>query len=584
MKNKNKLFLSLVLALATLVLSVSPASDLLTIATAGEITEDMELDENGFAFLLNEDGETYSVTGYAGPVITTLNIPSSFNDKPVNKIGDYAFNFSITFTKVVIPNSITHIGAGAFGYCEDVTSITIPDSVEYIGKSAFALCTKINTIVLPKNLKVIEKSTFAECYSLVRVTLPQNLERIESMAFFNTGLYTLNIPDSVYYIAGDAFEYTALQNKDRDSSGVAYIGKTLMDANPSTIPQSYIVRKGTTQICYGAFTNCRNLVSLTLPKSIRIIENGAFYNCENLSMIFYEGSLEEFYQIDFTNNEEYLRDTVVIVESSIDQKPTKAYVKKVSNVADGVQISWNPVKNTDFYAVWRRGAATSEWEILGITDQTTVVDTSAGHRQYWRYSVQPVNGAGFADFDYTGKYLKYIETPQMLGISNATNGIYTKWSSVKGASGYRVYRRGAGETTWTYLTTVKTPYYTDKSVKNKDGEYYRYTVRAVVDGVYSGYEDGIYIKRLSNPTIQNATNKSNGVTITWNPVKGTTGYYIYRKTANSNWVCIGSAGGTYNTTFTDTTAVKGTTYTYTVRAVYGKTLSYFNDGKTIKHQ
>jgi hypothetical protein len=185
---------------------------------------------------------------------------------------------------------------------------------------------------------------------------------------------------------------------------------------------------------------------------------------------------------------------------------------------------------------------------------------------------------------YTRDYLKYIETPHMLGISNATNGIYTKWSSVSGASGYRVYRRGAGETTWTYLTTVKTPYYTDKSIKNNDSEYYRYTVRAVVDGIYSGYEDGIYIKRLSNPNIQSVTNKSNGVTITWNSVKGTTGYYIYRKTANSNWVCIGSVGGTNNTTFTDTTAVKDTTYTYTVRAVHGKTLSYFNDGKTIKHQ
>lgn len=582
MKKNIKFFLSIVLTVATLFLSVAPISNLHTIANAAEITEDMELDENGFAFLPNEDGESYTVAAYGGSKVTTLNIPSTFNGKPVTKIGDYAFDFSCAFTKVVIPNSITHIGTGAFGYCEDVTSITIPDSVTYIGKSAFALCTKINTIVLPKNLKVIKEATFTDCYSLVRVTLPQNLEIIEERAFFSTGLYTINIPDSVYYIAKDAFEHTGIPNKDRDSNGVSYIGKTLHSSDWRTVPESYIVRKGTTQICYGAFNNCHSLVSLTLPKSIKVVESGAFSGCENLSMIFYEGTLEEFYQVDFTGNEDDLSDVVVIVESSIDQKPVKAQVKKVSNVAEGVQISWNSVKNTDFYAVWRRGAGNSDWELLGITDQTTVIDTSAGHRKYWRYSVQPVNGAGFADFDYTGKYLKYIETPHMLGISNATNGIYTKWSKVTGASGYRVYRRGAGEKTWTYLTTVKTPYYTDKSVKNNDGEYYRYTVRAVVDGIYSGYEDGIYIKRLSNPVLKSATNSNGGITVKWNAVKGTTGYYIYRKTADSNWVCIGSAKGTNTTSFVDNTAKPGTTYTYTVRAVYGKTLSYFDNGVSCK--
>ncbi len=61
-------------------------------------------------------------------------------------------------------------------------------------------------------------------------------------------------------------------------------------------------------------------------------------------------------------------------------------------------------------------------------------------------------------------------------------------------------------------------------------------------------------------------------------VKGTTGYYVYRKTASLTWVRITVVGGTNNTTFLDKTAKKGTTYTYTVRAVYGSTTSAYNTG------
>ncbi|MBO5897350.1 MAG: fibronectin type III domain-containing protein, partial [Clostridia bacterium] len=61
-------------------------------------------------------------------------------------------------------------------------------------------------------------------------------------------------------------------------------------------------------------------------------------------------------------------------------------------------------------------------------------------------------------------------------------------------------------------------------------------------------------------------------------VKGTIGYYVYRKTANSTWVRVATVGGTNNTTFLDKTAKKGTTYTYTVKAVYGATTSGYYSG------
>ena len=170
-------------------------------------------------------------------------------------------------------------------------------------------------------------------------------------------------------------------------------------------------------------------------------------------------------------------------------------------------------------------------------------------------------------------------TVHLTGISNATSGIYVEWDSVSGATGYRVYRRGAGQTTWTYLTTVKNTYFLDNAVVS--GNYYRYTVRAVLTGGFGGFENGIYIKRLANPYSIKVSNVTLGVNVAWGKVNGASCYYVYRRAAGENkWTRIASVS---STVFVDMNVNSNTYYKYTVRAVSGNTLSYFYDGTLVKY-
>ncbi len=267
-----------------------------------------------------------------------------------------------------------------------------------------------------------------------------------------------------------------------------------------------------------------------------------------------------------------------IVETEVIKQlvPNSPVLKSISNEPKGVQITWGEVEGADAYRVYRRGAGSTYWTYLGTVTSTVYLDTSAVNNAYWRYTVRATNEAGYSAFDTTGKYIKFVSTPTLKSISNAATGIYINWTKIEGATGYRVYRRGAGSTYWTYLGTTKNLWFVDNAVAGADGEYYRYTVRAV-NGSFSGFDtNGLYIKRLSNPALKSAVSTRAGITVKWGAIKGTTGYYVYRKTANSGWVRIAAVGGTNNTTFVDKSAQKGVTYTYTVRACYGYTLSSYN--------
>ncbi len=170
-------------------------------------------------------------------------------------------------------------------------------------------------------------------------------------------------------------------------------------------------------------------------------------------------------------------------------------------------------------------------------------------------------------------------TPKMKLIRNEVKGITVTWTAVDGAKSYRVYRRGAGDKYWTYIGSVSTNACLD--TKATTGNYWRYTVRAVSEaGLYSGYENGIYIKRVDTPSMKTIANTSNGIKVTWSAVSNAKEYRVYRRGAGGTWVYLGI---TTSTSYVDT-AVKnahGQYYRYTVRAVDGY-YSNFESGIYIK--
>lgn len=166
-----------------------------------------------------------------------------------------------------------------------------------------------------------------------------------------------------------------------------------------------------------------------------------------------------------------------------------------TNQQKGVLVKWNAVAGATGYNVYSRVGGAKNYVFLGKVTTNSFTDTKAVSGKYYKYVVKAVHGSTLSNYDSNGKVLKYVQAPKLLGIANGTDGIYVKWQLVSGADKYAIYRRGAGES-YKLIKTVSASAgnkYKDTSVIAC--QYYRYTVRAISGGVYSGYDsNGLVLK------------------------------------------------------------------------------------------
>lgn len=139
-----------------------------------------------------------------------------------------------------------------------------------------------------------------------------------------------------------------------------------------------------------------------------------------------------------------------------------------------------------------------------------------------------------------------------------------------GADGYKVYRKQAGGHYSQIKTVTAKGAHSFYDTVSCGVEYtYYVTAYATVDKVeYGSYGSKEKSCKAvpSTPTITSVTAGTKKATVSWEPVAGASGYYIYRKEGNETYKLIYDAEGNSIKKFTDTGLETGEKYTYTVKA------------------
>ena len=190
-------------------------------------------------------------------------------------------------------NSIT----GLTDTGKQLTEISIPsiiDNVEIrcIRRSAFWGRTGLISVTIPDSVTRIEQYAFQNCTDLKNVTIGKNVTDIDNNAFDGcTGLTSIIIPDSVARIGDRAFYGCPIETATLPTSACPYFKKDNLKT---------VVICGTS-IMYEAFSNCKNLTSVTIPDSVTSIEDFAFYGCTGLTSVTIPDSVTNIGQYAFYN-------------------------------------------------------------------------------------------------------------------------------------------------------------------------------------------------------------------------------------------------------------------------------------------
>ena len=188
-------------------------------------------------------------------------------------------------------------------------------------------------VLLPSSLQILGPEAFMNDHSVHHVTLPEGTLEIRERAFKDSGLASINLPDSLTFIADDAFEgienvsmtanpgtyaydwavthgfiipvspvtdFTFKKLSDATCEVSKYIGSDETVVVPATSPEGWqvtaigesafygntvinkvVIQEGVLEVKKDAFKGCKNLVEIRLPQSLKVIGRNAFFKGVN---------------------------------------------------------------------------------------------------------------------------------------------------------------------------------------------------------------------------------------------------------------------------------------------------------------
>ncbi len=266
--------------------------------------------KSGYAgfYVRNNVSKRVNVRNYLG--LTSLTLPNS-----VTSIGKRAFANCYNLQNIILSNKMEEISEGAF--CVDkgellskydwtdtdntkiagryITQrkVTLPEKLKKIQAKAFYCNTNMTWTnkTLPFTIELIGTSAFEECKQLSEVIIPSKTQEIGDRAFYGCSEYVKS-KDKVYgYYQYDIDKTSGLHEIDMtQANSLTTIGNNAFSLNTittCTIPDKVtILPSGLFQDCHylqkvtcsdntlevkeSVFSNCKNLVSITIPAQATI--------------------------------------------------------------------------------------------------------------------------------------------------------------------------------------------------------------------------------------------------------------------------------------------------------------------------
>ena len=280
------------------------------------------------------------------------------------------------------------------------------------------------------------------------------------------------------------------------------------------------------------------------------------------------------------------RDGMASAYSNIVSGKAKAAAPAAPSVTAGnsstgkPRLTWKAVSGAVSYRIYRSESRGTGYSLLGTTSSTSYVNTGAAVGKTYYYRVKAVNrdgmASGYSNIVSGKAKVAAPAAPSVTAGNSSTGKPRLTWKAVSGAVSYRIYRSESRGTGYSLLGTTSSTSYVNTGAAA--GKTYYYRVKAVNrDGMVSGYSNIVSGKAtLPAPVLNIGLSVSSGKPmLAWDAVPGATSYRIYRSTSRGTGYSL--LATTTSTSHVNTSAAKGTTYYYRVKACNAAGLSPYSN-------
>ena len=244
------------------------------------------------------------------------------------------------------------------------------------------------------------------------------------------------------------------------------------------------------------------------------------------------------------------------------------------------RLTWKAVSGAVSYRIYRSESRGTGYSLLGTTSSTSYVNTGASTGTTYYYRVKAVNrdgmASGYSNIVSGKAKAAAPAAPSVTAGNSSTGKPRLTWKAVSGAVSYRIYRSESRGTGYSLLGTTSSTSYVNTGAAA--GKTYYYRIKAVNrDGMASAYSNIVSGKAtLPAPVLNIGLSVSSGKPmLAWDAVPGATSYRIYRSTSRDSGYSL--LATTTSTSYVNTSAAKGTTYYYRVKACNAAGLSPYSN-------
>ena len=179
-----------------------------------------------------------------------------------------------TNAEFTVSSKVKKIGVSAFHGTTNLKKITFKKGLKKIGRKAFKN-TGLTSVNFPNTLKSIGVETFTYCAKLKKVSIPTSVTMIDNDAFaFNDSLSKINFKGNSKLVMGSGvFRYNpSLKKISLPVCKKRYGSLCFRCENLKKVT----ISKKINRVYYQDFFDCKSLLSVTIPKSVKKIETRAF--------------------------------------------------------------------------------------------------------------------------------------------------------------------------------------------------------------------------------------------------------------------------------------------------------------------